>query len=153
MQNKHQSFFFSFRKIQVFPVKMLFQICFSHPMVSSWHSHCFRIKEADGHFAHLTGLPPQTYHWRGDFSTFSPEKEEQLEVVSPSYLIFVIFFTLTHFCPENFACKSAWIYDKKGLATKQRKSIFCVKLHTVCLKLSTVCKTTHSMSIQRKQCV
>ena len=55
------------------------------------------------------------------------------------------FFTLTHFLSGNFTLKSAWIYDKKGLATKQRKSIFCVKLHTVCLKLCTVCKTTHSM--------
>ena len=32
-----------------------------------------------------------------------------------------IFYTHTFFRPENFTLKSARIYDKKGLATKQRK--------------------------------
>ena len=35
---------------------------------------------------------------------------------------YLSFFLHSHiFCPENFTLKSAWIYDKKGLATKQRK--------------------------------
>ena len=63
-------------------------------------------------------------------------------LASPSS--YLSFFLHPHiFCPENFTLKSAWIYDKKGLATKQRKSIFCEKLHTVCLKLCTVYKTTY----------
>ena len=38
-------------------------------------------------------------------------------MIWPKYLIFVIFLHSHIFCPENFALKGAWIYDKKGLAT------------------------------------
>ena len=66
---------------------------------------------------------------------------------------YLSYFLHWHFLrPENFTIKSAWICDKNCLATKQRKSIFCVKLHTVCVKFytvcvkpRTVCKTTHSV--------
>ena len=45
-------------------------------------------------------------------------------------LSFVSLFHYHILRPENFTLKSAKICDKNSLATNQRESIFCVKLHT-----------------------
>ena len=70
-----------------------------------------------------------------------------------AYLIFLIFLHSHFFRPENFTLKSAWIYDKKGLATKQRKFATQISLRQnsinynhreqIDIFISTVCKITY----------
>ena len=57
-----------------------------------------------------------------------------------SYLIFIISFTIAPFKAWKFYTQKCVNLQQNCLATKQRKSIFCVKLQTVCVKLRTVCK-------------
>ena len=71
--------------------------------------------------------------------TIEKDKTNKTENLSIAYITFVIFLHYLH--------------TKNCLATKQRKSIFCVKFHAVCknyglfVELHTVRKITHCLCI------
>ena len=67
------------------------------------------------------------------FSSFHPH-------TFGTHTSYLSFFLHSHiFCPENFTLKSEWIYDKKGLATKQHKFATQIALRQNSIKLHTVC--------------